>query len=270
MKLATVQVIRPEWGKGKVEENVEQACGGLEEAGKEKPDIVCLPENVVGMCAPQEEKPQIIPGYATDRFSRIARAYHMYVVAPMIEQRETVRSPVAVLLDRKGEIIGKYCKVHLTTSEKRVYSPGNRYPVFETDFGKIGIMICYDNFFPETARILTLHGAEVLFFATAGDGRGPLAFDTILCARAIDNCIPIVASVYQNQGRSCIVNAEGYFIADSCEIPGVVTAEIDLDKGITRHEVSGGKGDLKDILFAARRPETYQDIALMSNETDDH
>jgi hypothetical protein len=71
----------------------------------------------------------------------------------------------------------------------------------------------------------------------------------------------VVASVYQNQGRSCIVSAEGFFLADSCEIPGVVTAGIDLDRKITRHEVSGGKGDLKEILFKARRPETYQPIA---------
>ena len=261
--LATVQVIRPEWGKGNVENNVQQACEWLEEAGKEQPDIVCLPENVVGMCAPPEEMPQPIPGYATDRFSRLASKYSMHVIAPMIEQLETERSPVAVLLGRKGEVIGKYYKVHLTTpaKEKRGYIAGDSYPVFETDFGKIGIMICYDNFFPETARILALHGAEVLFFPTAGDGRGPLAFDTIMRARALDNCIPIVASVYQNQGRSCVISAEGYIIADSCEIPGVVTAEVDLDRKITRHEVSGGTGSLKEILFAARRPETYQDIA---------
>jgi predicted amidohydrolase len=225
-------------------------------------DIVCLPENVVGMCAPEAQMPQTVPGPATDRFSQLASRHRMYVIAPLIERSGGRLYGTAVLIDRAGAIAGKYRKVHPTTvaAEQKGHSAGDSLPVFRTDFGTIGIMICYDNFFPETARVLALKGAEVLFFPTAGDGRGPLAFEVILRARAIDNCIPVVASVYQNQGRSCIVDARGYLLADSCEIPGVVTAEVDLDCKITRHEVSGGVGDLKEILFKARRPQMYREI----------
>ncbi|MEW5815358.1 MAG: carbon-nitrogen hydrolase family protein [Spirochaetota bacterium] len=262
VKLATVQVIRPEWDKGEIEENIEQACKWLEEAGRDKTDIVCLPENVVGMCVPPaRQKPQPIPGYAADKFAKLAKKYNMYIIAPMIELKDGKSRPMAAVIDRAGEIIGKYYKVHCTTPAlEKGYIPGNDFTVFETDFGKIGIMICYDYFFPESARILTLKGAEILFFPTAGDGRGPLVFETLIRARAIDNCVPIVTAVSQNQGRSCIVNNQGYLIADTCEIPGVVTAVVDLDKNITRHEVSGGTGDLREVMLKARRPETYHEI----------
>jgi predicted amidohydrolase len=261
VKLATVQVIRPEWDRGSVEENVQQACHWLEEAAALRADIVCLPENVVGMCVPAELAPQPVPGPATDRFCELASRHGMYVIAPLVERSEGRLYGAAVLIDRRGGIAGKYRKVHPTTvAMQRGHSAGDSYPVFQTDFGRIGIMICYDNFFPETARILALNGAEVLFFPTAGDGRGPMAFEVTVRARAIDNCVPVVASVYQNQGRSCIVSAEGYLLADSCEIPGVVAAEVDLDRRITRHEVSGGRGDLREILLEARRPETYHRI----------
>lgn len=261
VRLTTVQVVRPEWDKGTVEQNIEQACRWLEVAGAQKPDIVCLPEDVVGMCVPPDLAPQSVPGPATERFSRLASKHRMYVIAPLIERGEDGIYGAALLIDRQGSIVGTYRKVHATTVARgRGHSAGDRFPVFETDFGKIGIMICYDNFFPETARILALNGAEILFFPTAGDGRGPMAFEVTVRARAIDNCVPVVASVYQNQGRSCIVSAQGYLLADSCEIPGVVTADVDLDEKITRHEVSGGIGDLKEILLKARRPETYRRI----------
>lgn len=268
VRLSTAQVARPDWDRGTVEQNVDQSCTLIEEAGRLNADIVCLPENVAGMCVvPQEAGLQTVPGPVTDRFCGIAARYGMYIIAPMMEQRDEGPNGInvyntAVIIDRKGQIVGVYDKVHLTTPAiSRGHRAGNTYPVFETDFGRIGIMICYDFFFPESARILALNGAEVLFVPTAGDGRGPAVFDALVRARAIDNCVSVVASVSQNQGRSCVVSPEGDLLADSREIPGVVYTDVDLDRQILRHEVSGGRGDLRGILFRARRPETYNAIS---------
>ncbi|VAW18019.1 hypothetical protein MNBD_BACTEROID01-2122 [hydrothermal vent metagenome] len=79
---------------------------------------------------------------------------------------------IAILIDRKGQIVGKYHKTHLTVREQFIksISPGNEYPVFRTDFGKVGLMVCYDNHFPEVARILAVKGAELIAYPSMGDG----------------------------------------------------------------------------------------------------
>ena len=99
----------------------------------------------------------------------IARQYNLYIVAGLLEKDGNVVYNTAVLIDKKGKIVGKYRKISLPREEiDGGITPGDETPVFDTDFGRIGMMICWDVTFPETARALAKQGAEVIFLPIAG------------------------------------------------------------------------------------------------------
>ncbi len=88
----------------------------------------------------------------------------------MFEKEGSLIYNTGVLMDRGGNIAGKYRKVQLPLAEAEFgVTPGCEFPVFDTDFGKIGILICFDHFFPEPARILSYNGAEIIFVPTIGN-----------------------------------------------------------------------------------------------------
>ena len=134
------------------ERNIELYCGHIDEAGRMGADIVCLPEGmtVVGTGLNYGQSAQPIPGPATERLGASAKRNGMWVVACFNEVDGSTLYNTAILFDRSGRIAGKYRKVHLPREEWRQgISPGDTYPVFETDFGTIAMQICYDYFFPE-------------------------------------------------------------------------------------------------------------------------
>ena len=127
------------------------------------------------------------------------------------------------------EEIGKYRKVSLPRSEiKAGLSPGNQLPVFETSLGKIGMMICYDGFFPEPARELTKRGAEIIAWPVWGCN--PL----LAKARATENHVYLISSTYTASDSNWIVSGvydhTGKTIALAKEFGEVVVAEVDLAK----------------------------------------
>jgi predicted amidohydrolase len=155
--------------------------------------------------------------------------------------------------------VGKYRKTHLPETEiSGGLTPGNTYPVFKTDFGTIGLQICYDNFFPEVTRNLALQGAEIIFLPIWGDGRGDgYEWDIVARARAIDNAVYLVASIYGYK-RSLIINPNGQILADTNGKSGMVTAEIDLDARTFERWLSvHGYGEWKNLYPKERRPATY-------------
>ena len=99
-----------------------------------------------------------------------AKQYNTYIVYNGKERDGDNYYNTSFLYDRKGELVGKYRKTHITVTEyEGGLTPGTSFPVFETDFGKVGILICYDQFFPDTALELTRKGAEIICIPTAGD-----------------------------------------------------------------------------------------------------
>lgn len=101
-----------------------------------------------------------IPGPSTDYFGQLAKQHNLYIVAGLLERDQQLVYNVAVLLAPDGSVAGKYRKVCLPRGEwLGGVQPGHEYPVFDTRFGKLGMMVCYDGFFPEVARELTNHGA---------------------------------------------------------------------------------------------------------------
>lgn len=152
--------------------NMDLWCQQIAEAGRLKLDIVCLGEAILqvgsGVQAPDLAEP--IPGPSTRRLGEAARAAHCWVVAGLSENRDGVLYNSAVLLNREGELAGVYRKTHLPPGEwQQGITPGAEYPVFPTDFGTIGIFVCYDWFFPEPTGILTRKGAQIIFAPTWGN-----------------------------------------------------------------------------------------------------
>ena len=137
-------------------ENLQYLADVLDRAGRERPDVILLTEIFVdrGIPGSPQALAQPIPGPATEILSRKARQYKSYVITSLLEVEDGRTYNAAVIVDREGRLAGKYRKTHLPLNEvEDGITPGSEYPVFDTDFGRIGIMICWDAFFPETARI---------------------------------------------------------------------------------------------------------------------
>jgi predicted amidohydrolase len=140
----------------------------LEQAALDRPDIVCLPETFTGLGCGEADwfaSAEPVPGPTTDAVGAVARRHGMWVLCPILERRGEQRFNAAVLLDRRGEIAGRYDKMHPTIGEiERGVTPGTEAGVFETDFGPIGCAICFDLNFRDVIEGLSAGGAELVFF----------------------------------------------------------------------------------------------------------
>jgi len=154
-----------------------------------------------------------------------------------------------VLLDREGRVAGKYRKVQLPREEVAGgIAPGDSFPVFATDFGKVGIMICHDASFVEPARELALNGAELILVPIWG-GRQPL-----VRARAIENGIWLATSGYDYDSE--IIDPLGRVLASvpHDKGPGVAVADIDLSERFREDWI----GDWRDTVNKQRRSAPYR------------
>jgi predicted amidohydrolase len=179
------------------------------------------------------------------------------VAAGLTELDGEIAYNTAVLLNRKGELVGKYRKVHLPREEwRKGVRPGHEYPVFETDFGKVAIQICYDWFFPEAAEIFALKGAEIIFAPTWGntlpDVEGRVDGESTFRVRARDNGVYMVPSVYD--GNSMVIDPMGRILASNKGKEGLFWAEIDLNKRETLRWV----GHWRSIGPRHRMSQTYE------------
>ena len=202
-------------------------------------DLICLPEliNVAGLGLSWEELSEPIPGPTSLNLAEAARSAGSYVAASLLEREGGAIYNTGILLDRSGGLVGKYRKTHLPPNEGFLWgvTPGDEYPVFETDFGRVGYMICYDGHYPEVSRMLALAGAEVLLLSNNGDGReGGSLWEPFIRTRALDNQVHILAAV--NSGRSCVVSPRGEVLAMSDRSPGsVAAATCDLAASATNY-----------------------------------
>jgi predicted amidohydrolase len=144
-------------------------------------------------------------------------------VAGILEKDGSTVYNTAILLDREGNLAGKYRKVSLPREEiEGGVTPGDSFPVFDTDFGKVGIMICWDVSFPEAARTLAFNGAEVIMMPIWG---GHL---TLAKARALENQVYLVSSTYDM--KSAVFDQEGEIIGEASDENPVVVVEVDLNE----------------------------------------
>jgi predicted amidohydrolase len=209
--------------------SVEEFCKLVEEAGRQKCDIVCLGEaiNMVGIKSgpPYSEIAEPIPGPTTNRLGELARKYNMYIVAALGERENQAIYNAGVLIDRQGRVAGKYHKVFLPREEIEAgVTPGAGYPVFDTDFGRIGMMICWDVQYVDPARALAVQGAEIVFMPI-WDG-----FEVLAQARAIENQVYLVSCSYGETPFCAVYDPWGKVLAAAKKRPGIAYADIDLNE----------------------------------------
>ena len=162
-----------------IRENLDLAIKNIKKAASKKAKIVCLPELFLSNYFCQTEKhsnfnlAEKIPGPTTKLFSSLAKQLKIILMVSLFEKRTAgIYHNTSVLINEKGKIIGKYRKMHIPDDpqyyEKFYFTPGDLgFKSFKTSQGNIGTLICWDQWFPEAARLTALQGAEIIFYPTA-------------------------------------------------------------------------------------------------------
>jgi N-carbamoylputrescine amidase len=162
-----------------VDINIERAIEGIKKAALEGAQIVCLQELFTSLyfCDTEDydnfKLAEPIPGPTTDKLSKIAAKFRVVIVASLFEKRaEGLYHNTTAVIDADGKYLGKYRKMHIPDDpayyEKFYFTPGDLgYKVFQTQYAKIGVLICWDQWYPEASRITALMGAQILFYPTA-------------------------------------------------------------------------------------------------------
>jgi predicted amidohydrolase len=206
-------------------ESVRQFLETVEATVRGKTDVILLPEGitVVGTGKTYAEVAETIPGPTTARLGELARKRSSYVAAGIYEREGAAIYNTAVLIDRAGNVEGKYRKVYLPREEIEAgLTPGSDYPIFRTDFGTVGLMICYDVFFADPARALATKGAEVILMPIWGGD------ETLAKARAIENKVFLVASGYDHP--TYIMDPNGEMLSVARNRGAAAIASVDLNK----------------------------------------
>jgi N-carbamoylputrescine amidase len=161
------------------EENLQKAIEKTKEAAAQGAQIVCLQELFTSLYFCDEENydnfllAESIPGPSTEKLSVVAKELGVVIIASLFEKRtQGLYHNTTAVLDADGTYLGKYRKMHIPDDpayyEKFYFTPGDLgYKIFKTKFANIGILICWDQWYPEAARITALMGAEILFYPTA-------------------------------------------------------------------------------------------------------
>lgn len=272
----------------KPETNLKKAMVGIGDAAKRGAHIVCLQELFRSQYFCQIEDIELfklaetIPGPSTEALAKVARQKDVVIVASLFEKRAAgVYHNTAVIIDKSGKIAGKYRKMHIPDDplyyEKFYFTPGDLgFQTHDTAYGKIGTLVCWDQWFPEAARLTALSGAQFLFYPTAIGwlpNEAPevneaqhAAWETIQRAHAIANGVFVV--VVNRVGREGKLNFWGQsFVADPF---GRIIGKASADK----EEVLVVKCDLTKIeetrqnwpFLRDRRIDAYDGLRLRYGE----
>jgi predicted amidohydrolase len=243
VRVATVHY-QPRPGKTPKDKR-EQFGPFIEEAAKQKVELVVLPETLTyyGTGKTFAECAEPVPGPSTQYFGELAKQHDLYIVAGLVEREKHLIYNVAVLLGPDGEVVGKYRKVTLPRSEiEGGITPGDDYPVFETRFGKLGMMVCYDGFFPEVARELSNRGAEVIAWPVWGCN--PM----LAAARANENHVYLISSTYSDTTANWMISGiygrDGKVLAQASKWGTIAIADAELKDPIHWHSLGDFKAQL--------------------------
>ena len=269
-------------------ENVERGVAGIADAADQGANVVCLPELFRSPYFCQYEDASIfdlaepIPGPTTARIAAAAKASGVAVIASLFEKRAPgVYHNTAAVFDADGSMLGLYRKMHIPDDpgyyEKFYFTPGDLgFRTFDTRFGRIGVLVCWDQWYPEAARLTALQGASTLFYPTAigwhpheKDTHGRAQHDawrTVQRSHAIANGVYVAAVNRVGHeklggrepgieffGRSFVSDPFGEMIAEAGAEPTVLVTEVNLKH---LEEVRRGWPFLRDRRIDAYGPIT--------------
>jgi len=246
------------------EENLKKTLAAAESAAGKGAQIICTQELFRSQYFCQSEDHNFfqlaepIPGPTTDAFQKLAREKQVVVVASLFEKRAAgVYHNTAVVIDADGSLLGRYRKMHIPDDphyyEKFYFTPGDLgFRAWQTRYGKIGVLVCWDQWYPEAARLTAMQGAEILFYPTAigwlpGEkavhgGRQHAAWETIQRSHAIANgCYVVVPNRVGHEklagegiefcGQSFVARTSGELLAKaSVDKEEVLLVPLDLSK----------------------------------------
>lgn len=270
--------------------NIAKAEKLVREAASKGAQIILLQELFESLYFCQAEKPEFFKlatelkdNTAVNFFSKLAKELNVVLPISFFEKKNQARYNSIAVIDADGGVLGTYRKTHIPDGpgyeEKYYFNPGDTgFKVWQTRFAKIGIGICWDQWFPETARSMALMGAEILFYPTAIGSEPPdPSYDSRdhwqLCMRghSAANIVPVVASnrvgtetIDQSTitfyGSSFITDNKGTKLAEADrETETVIVTEVDLDDYAAQRTAWG--------LFRDRRPEKYGPLLTLDGET---
>ena len=271
-----------------IEENISNAINLIEQAANEGANIILLQElfQTPYFCIQYDEEifklaHSFENNKTLEKFSELAKKLQVVLPISFFEKENNAYFNSIAVINSDGEILGKYRKSHIPDGpgylEKYYFNPGNTgFKVWDTNFGKIGIGICWDQWFPEAARIMALKGAEILFYPTAigdelmseYDSSG--AWQRVMQGHAAANIMPVVASnrigseSVKGQtngfyGKSFICDRSGKIISEaSKDKEEIILADIDTEED---HLFRRNWG-----LFRDRRTDLYNEILTLEGK----
>jgi len=257
--------------------NLERAVTMIREAAARKAAIVCLPELFRSpyFCVQEQcerDYSEEIPGTVGAVLAEEARTLGVAIIGGSVYERSGQGKlyNTSLVISSRGELLGTYRKVHIPHDpaffEKNYFEPGDQgFKVFDLGVAKVGVLICYDQWFPEAARCLALMGAEIIFYPTAigrvaglsaPEGDWQSAWEGVQRGHAIANNVIVcgvnrvgIEGATTFWGGSFIYNGFGQLLARGTESEGLVIADVDLEH--SRFSREGWR------FFASRRPEQY-------------
>ena len=272
-----------------VDKNLASAIESICAAAKKGAQIICLPELFLTQYFCQTEDTQNfslaepLPGPTSDTFSKLAKELEVVLIVPLFEKRtQGIYHNSAIVIDADGSVAGTYRKMHIPDDpcffEKFYFTPGDTgFKSFPTRYGRVGVLICWDQWFPEAARLSTLSGAQFLFYPTAigyqdEDAKESIqqitAWETIQRSHAISNGVFLgsVNRVARENaltfwGRSFICNPFGKVIGQADNEPQIVIAQCSLPE---IESVRQNWPFLRD-----RRVDAYQGLSKLYLDTDE-
>ncbi len=231
----------------------------------EQPDLVVLPEIALQWQIKGSPLDRAVPapGIEMQPFADLAKKYRVHVLLGLIERDGDAVHNTGALIGPDGEIVGKYRKVHLAVGGEMETGilPGDDFPVFDTEIGRIGCNICMDSSAAESSRMVGLNGADFLLLPIMGDHRAwhpedhtwdPERFRGIMQTRALDNQLCMVVAVNRAEG-SCIIDRTGHVLAWNEGDQDYVTATVMLEDGFR----PSNRGCYRSTNWMQRRPHAY-------------
>lgn len=272
-----------------IEENIAKAEKLVRQAAAQGANIILIQElfETLYFCQKEDESfyqyaKETETNLAINHFKSIAKELNVVLPISFYERKNNAMYNSIAIIDATGEVLGVYRKSHIPDGpgyeEKYYFSPGDTgFKVWDTKFGKIGVGICWDQWFPEAARIMALMGAEIIFYPTAigSEPENPAVdskdhWQRCMIGHSASNLVPVVASnrigsetfgdsTITFYGSSFITNATGEKIAEaSRDEQEILIAQLDLDD-LMKQRLEWG-------LFRDRRPELYGPIMTLDGE----